>query len=702
VTAGAVTLARQLNTLAATATLSVRDATMEVNGDLADGGGTSTITVSNATLTVAGRIGMPTPSAAIVETMNLDTATLGLTLVAPGGYANAAASVGTLNIDGANGSTVLKINNASPAPGQYPLIAYAGLGGTAGFNGLSVQAPLGTSVTLSNNTTSYPYTVDVIITAKQLVWAGVPNGDWDIGLTANWKDGATPTTYTETAGLGGRVLFDDSAAGTTTVNLTTSLTPLGVTVSNSALNYTFTGSGKLGGVTGINKQGAGVLTLAESGVNDYLGSTIVANGKLQIGSGGTTGNIGPGPVVVDGTLEVNRSDNVTLSNTISGTGGLSKPGANTLTLAGAVSLAGPTTISGGALVLTPTATDTLAGDITGAGSLTINGPGTVVLLGSGNSYAGGTLIAAGTLQVGDGVNAGSLPGNVVNQGSLIFNGPFYNVANNISGSGSVTSVGSGGSLMLSGNNTYTGPTTIRNGGTLFLGASGGMPPQSVLVLGEPSLSSIGAADFTGYNVVIGGLTVGGNQASPNTITIGSGQSLTINGNVNIGNTLSGSAQANLTVNGAGASLTVNTNGGLIQLGLSTSGDGTGPNKVNCDLTTLDVFHGQPGIRRFAVGGRSQPRERKRSPKPSGPPSCRNQHDHGGNDRHRQRWQEHQTGTAPRQRDQHTECRSHPTRRRRQWRTGLRHGRLRGAQRGASPPRFRRRRQPGQSEHTRWC
>ena len=111
----------------------------------------------------------------------------------------------------------------------------------------------------------------------------------------------------------------------------------------------------------------------------------------------------------------------------------------------------------------------------------------------------------------------------------------------------------------------------------------------MLVLGEPSGPTIGSADFTGYNVVMGGLTAGGNNTSPNTITLGSGQSLTVNGNVLVGNTLGTSQKANLTVTGYGASLTVNTNGGLIQLGNSASGAGTGPNVVNCDLTTLDVF-----------------------------------------------------------------------------------------------------------------
>ncbi len=48
------------------------------------------------------------------------------------------------------------------------------------------------------------------------------------------------------------------------------------------------------------------------------------------------------------------------------------------------------------------------------------GNGTLVLSGS-NSYGGGTTIAAGVLQIGNGGTLGSLTGNVVDNAALIFN-----------------------------------------------------------------------------------------------------------------------------------------------------------------------------------------------------------------------------------------------------------------------------------------
>src|SRR5205823_5285219 len=74
------------------------------------------------------------------------------------------------------------------------------------------------------------------------------------------------------------------------------------------------------------KIGNGRLIL--SGSADYA-STTVTGGTLQIGAGGTTGNLGTGPLNLTGGLEVNRSDTYTLSNSITGSGAISNTGAGT-------------------------------------------------------------------------------------------------------------------------------------------------------------------------------------------------------------------------------------------------------------------------------------------------------------------------------------------------------------------------------------
>ncbi len=204
VTATAVTLA-QPESYVANGTLTLSGgASMNVSGSITNGGGntTSTISVSASTLNVGGVAGTPSAN---ISTLNLSNATLGLTLTAPGSYSNAPVSVGTLNIDGLAGSTVIKINSTN-ASGQYPLIAYNSLGGAIGFDGLSVVPAPGTTATLSNNVSSFPYTVDVVITASaQLAFTTVP--------------------FTNTAGvISGTITVRLQTGGGTPINTTSNLT----------------------------------------------------------------------------------------------------------------------------------------------------------------------------------------------------------------------------------------------------------------------------------------------------------------------------------------------------------------------------------------------------------------------------------------------------------------------------------------------
>jgi hypothetical protein len=206
VTATEVTLAlNRPGTYTANGTLTLNGgANMNVSGSITNGGGTSTstISVSDATLNVGGVIGSP---AANISTLNLSNATLGLVLTAPGSYSNAAVSVGTLNIDGLAGSTLIKINSTN-ASGQYPVIAYTSPGGSTGFDGLTVLSAPGTTATLSNNVSSWPYSVDVVIsTLAELAYTTAP--------------------FTQTAGdLSGTITLRLQTGGGTPINTTSNLT----------------------------------------------------------------------------------------------------------------------------------------------------------------------------------------------------------------------------------------------------------------------------------------------------------------------------------------------------------------------------------------------------------------------------------------------------------------------------------------------
>ena len=82
-----------------------------------------------------------------------------------------------------------------------------------------------------------------------------------------------------------------------------------------------------------------------------------------------------------------------------------------------------------------------------------------MILSGNNSYGSATNITAGTLQG----NTTSLQGYIYNLSSVVFDQTTDGTyAGNMEGSGSLTKSGSG-TLFLTGNNTYTGATTVSAG-----------------------------------------------------------------------------------------------------------------------------------------------------------------------------------------------------------------------------------------------
>ena len=70
-------------------------------------------------------------------------------------------------------------------------------------------------------------------------------------------------------------------------------------------------SGVISGTGSLTQAGSGTTIL--TGANTYTGGTTIASGTLQIGDGGTTGQLGPGTLVNNGMLAINRSDTVTFT-----------------------------------------------------------------------------------------------------------------------------------------------------------------------------------------------------------------------------------------------------------------------------------------------------------------------------------------------------------------------------------------------------
>lgn len=127
--------------------------------------------------------------------------------------------------------------------------------------------------------------------------------------------------------------------------------------------------------TNLAKEGPGTLIFA--GDNTYTQNTVITQGILQIGNGGTTGSLGSGAVTNNASLVINRSlpaevIDLTIANAISGTGTLTHSGPAVTFLSGANTYTGDTIVTDG--VLSPTAAyfaDTAAVRLSGDGTVNL-------------------------------------------------------------------------------------------------------------------------------------------------------------------------------------------------------------------------------------------------------------------------------------------------------------------------------------------
>jgi autotransporter-associated beta strand protein len=161
-----------------------------------------------------------------------------------------------------------------------------------------------------------------------------------------------------------------------------------------------------GAAWGLEKAGMGTMSL--TGANTYVGTTVVSEGTLQVGDGGTSGNLGTGSVTNNAALVFNRSDATTVPNLISGTGTLTKSGTGTLTLPGPNTYTGATTITEGRLMLSGPLASTVvvnggtleaSGTPVTSGGLTLGSLGNFAIVAGDTLSVGGEVTLAGTLDL---------------------------------------------------------------------------------------------------------------------------------------------------------------------------------------------------------------------------------------------------------------------------------------------------------------
>ena len=201
----------------------------------------------------------------------------------------------------------------------------------------------------------------------------------------------------------------------------------------------------ISGTGAFIQKGTGTTTL--TGNNSYTGTTTISAGTLQIGNGGASGTLGTTNVIDNGTLALNRSDAVTLGNTISGTGAFIQKGTGTTTLTGNNSYTGTTTISAGTLKLGAGAslasTNINLGTMASQGTLDLTGKSSGYTVATNQALSGSgsvTMAASQTLTIASGANLA--PGNN-GSGVLTVNGSLT-LATNSSTSMEVTGTNAAG------------------------------------------------------------------------------------------------------------------------------------------------------------------------------------------------------------------------------------------------------------------
>jgi autotransporter-associated beta strand protein len=343
----------------------------------------------------------------------------------------------------------------------------------------------------------------------------------------------------------------------------------GVNGHTLTMEKNITGSG---GVT-LHGNSRLVITVDQS----YTGGTVINGGTVQVGNGGTTGTLGTGNVTNNATLLVNRSNDITLSNAISGTGRLEINSGGTTTLAGINSYTGGTLVLGGVLFGASsgiqgnitnnssvvfnqdsvTGAGTYAGAMSGTGSLTKQG-GRILQLTGNNTYAGNTLVTGGELRVGNGGTAGTLGTGVVvmsNNATLSFNrANDFTLNNLITGAGTLTKLGAG-TATLTASNAYTG-STIVSAGRLVIN---GQQSSATGVVTVNNGASLGGSGIIGgaTTFLTGALHAPGN--SPGVQTFNNGLLYST------GSVLEWELTANTTA-GRGTSFDgINVNGGLLTI-----------------------------------------------------------------------------------------------------------------------------------------
>ena len=391
--------------------------TLSTGGITAATVGTKTITLSSGNLTVSGIIGNGSGTVAVTQSgagtlilsgantfsggVKLEAGTLNITT------SNAAFGTGTLGIGATTGSTAVTLNSLTARTITNPV----NINQDFTYTGTNTLAQGTGAVTLVNGTRT------ITVSNSTLTLGGaIGDGSSGYGLTkagagiltlsgVNTYTGDTVVsggtlTLANAGALSGSTLNYDNQGGTLSFGSLTAATfgglkggqnltnTVALTVGGNDANTTY--AGVLSGTGGLTKAGAGTLIL--SNANTHTGDTTTSAGTLELGNN----------------LALQNSALAPGAGTLAFSGGVNTPTFGGLTGPGNLTLAANVTDL--TLNLGTGVTKAYSGDLGSATpgmTLTKNNDGTQALAGE-NTYTGATTVNAGTLQA---KKAAALPNN---------------------------------------------------------------------------------------------------------------------------------------------------------------------------------------------------------------------------------------------------------------------------------------------------
>ena len=509
----------------------------------------------------------------------------GLTIAGGGGGGGGSTATGSGGWGG-NGGTGLLLQSLDASSFTISGTVSGGNGGNGGYGGSSSSYSGGSGgagargIGVEGNTQTVALIVNGTVTGGNggTAGTGYTNGSAGAGGSGIWGQNIAVTvnsTGSVSGGLGGDGVTRADAltftGGTNTLTLETGATLTGgIVVATNATTLEFaqatdvTLSNAMSGDGSVSKTSAGTLFL--TGANTYSGGTYVNTGTLA----GTTTSL-QGDIVNNASLVFDQATNGVYSGALSGSGSLTKTGTGSVTLtASNSSYTGAVTIDAGTLALSGAGSLANASGVTiGKGTFDISATtsgATIKNLSSSDSEAR-VVLGSQTLSVTT-ANLDTFAGVISGNGGLTVSGILPN------------------GLILTGDNTYLGTTTVNGAlligfnsasgsvaGDIVVNAGGGVAfgrndtytIQNSITAAAGSLIAFayGTYSYAGSGVISGAVLVQGGElhlianefANASSLTLDTGGTLSGNGTVgnlivkNGGIVAPGNSPGNLAVNG---------------------------------------------------------------------------------------------------------------------------------------------------------